>query len=553
MKNKGITLLSLVITVIIMIILAGVTINLTIGDSSIFKNGVLAREETKKAQIKEYLDLKLLDEQLSNYNGTAEVIIGKTRENVYNNQDDLKKMGNEVEIQEAITTEEESLFYVIVDKYVYKVSMDGTTYEGEQTGEDTELQEGAITFGYTPNNYTNGSVKVKITTNANPNEYTIEYREQNETTWKKYTGEIEVSVNKSIYARLKNVMGATTIATGTVNIIDALKPNTPTINVETTTNTLNITASATDQDATTDYVCSGIAGYCFSIDGEKWTDYQKSGEYTYNDGITQGTNYTVYVKAKDNAGNECEIPASKTVKTLYDTVTTKLKVGDYVSYSPTSQSYTLASTDTGTSSDQTFKTGDYTGLWRVIYNDSTGVELISASSVINLTMNGKVGYNKLVATLNTIASKYVNTTYASSGRSVGSNRTSPTGASSYYTNSSYSYIASSAKDMIVADSDYKTDFNAMTNAGMANIGADYWMASRYIYADSNGAAFHGVVVDSTGSIINLGLRCTHSYGESTDHEYTKGVRVVVKLNNNDYITSGSGTTSSPYSIAVPKN
>jgi hypothetical protein len=555
MKNKGITLISLIVTIIVLLILAGITINLTIGNGSIFNNAQVAREENKKAQIKEYLDLKLLDEQSSNYFSTAEEIVGATRENVYKNQNDLKKIGNEVEVKEVVATENDAYFYVVVDKGVYKVSLEGTKYLGEQTDKDVELKEGDITFGYSPAGSTNKNVKVTISTIKDTSEYTLEYRKQNDVVWTKYTEEIEVSTNQEIYARLKSVVGVTTTATGNVNTIDKLEPNTPTIKVETTTNSITITAISTDQAKTNDYACSGIFGYSFSKNGgTDWTDYQESGTYIYDTDITAHTTYQIAVKVKDNAGNECITPATASATTLWPTVSTKLKVGDYVSYTPTSQEYTLAESDTGYATSQTFKTGDYTGLWRVLYNDSTnGLQLISDSSVINLTMNGTVGYNKFVDTLNTVASKYVNSTFASSGRSAGSNPTSPASASTKYTNSNFEYIATSASDMIIADSNYQTDFNAMNSAGMVNIGDDYWMASRYIYADENGAGFHGVVTDNTGNIISLALRCVHSYGDTSDHAYTKGVRAVVVLNNDVYATTGSGTSSSPYSLSVSGN
>lgn len=48
--NKGITLVALVITIIVLIILAGISINLVLGEDGIFKRAVEAREKTKEAQ-----------------------------------------------------------------------------------------------------------------------------------------------------------------------------------------------------------------------------------------------------------------------------------------------------------------------------------------------------------------------------------------------------------------------------------------------------------------------------------------------------------------------
>ncbi len=63
MKNKGITLVALVITIIIMLILAGVTLRLTLGDNGLFKmakNSVKAYEESSEKE-EEGLD-KIMDE-----------------------------------------------------------------------------------------------------------------------------------------------------------------------------------------------------------------------------------------------------------------------------------------------------------------------------------------------------------------------------------------------------------------------------------------------------------------------------------------------------------
>lgn len=48
-KQKGITLIALVVTIVVLIILAGVAINLSIGENGIFKKAMYAREEYSNA------------------------------------------------------------------------------------------------------------------------------------------------------------------------------------------------------------------------------------------------------------------------------------------------------------------------------------------------------------------------------------------------------------------------------------------------------------------------------------------------------------------------
>ena len=63
-SNKGITLVSLVVTIIILIILAGVSINLTLGENGIITMAKRARENMELAQIDEEKQLNELYEQI---------------------------------------------------------------------------------------------------------------------------------------------------------------------------------------------------------------------------------------------------------------------------------------------------------------------------------------------------------------------------------------------------------------------------------------------------------------------------------------------------------
>ena len=61
--NKGITLIALIITIIILLILAGITISSINGESGLFSKAKIAREETKRSNAKEKLNIKLLEFQ----------------------------------------------------------------------------------------------------------------------------------------------------------------------------------------------------------------------------------------------------------------------------------------------------------------------------------------------------------------------------------------------------------------------------------------------------------------------------------------------------------
>ena len=61
--NKGITLIALVITIIVLLILAGVTLSMVMGDSGIFGKANNAKDKTEVAQYEEELRICVLELQ----------------------------------------------------------------------------------------------------------------------------------------------------------------------------------------------------------------------------------------------------------------------------------------------------------------------------------------------------------------------------------------------------------------------------------------------------------------------------------------------------------
>ena len=102
MKNeKGLTLIALVITIIVMIILAGVSLSLTTGDNGVLNKAKLAREETRAGQIRDIRDMYLADRQIA-------VEIGEKPEALDDVVDRLKEDGllTQAEVDEIMTKEE---------------------------------------------------------------------------------------------------------------------------------------------------------------------------------------------------------------------------------------------------------------------------------------------------------------------------------------------------------------------------------------------------------------------------------------------------------------
>ena len=68
-RNKGITLVALVVTIVIMLILAGVTLNIALGDNGLFKMAQKAAESYQTTSEKEYIEQNVLSVQLDKYMG----------------------------------------------------------------------------------------------------------------------------------------------------------------------------------------------------------------------------------------------------------------------------------------------------------------------------------------------------------------------------------------------------------------------------------------------------------------------------------------------------
>ena len=123
MKNRsnGITLVALVITIVILLILATISIQ-SLMHTGLFESANRAKLETKRGQITEWLGLRLLEGQMKNPTGTAEEVIIATRNSVIENKNELLKIGKEVSIEYTSIEEDgeqvDIYFYVIAEKQI---------------------------------------------------------------------------------------------------------------------------------------------------------------------------------------------------------------------------------------------------------------------------------------------------------------------------------------------------------------------------------------------------------------------------------------------------
>ncbi len=158
-EQKGITLIALVITIIILLILSGITIQ-ALTNTGLFENANKAKLEAKRGQIKEWLSINLLEVQSENYNKTDEEILEIARKKA-DSSEKLKSLGKSVTVDGELSTEEDGqtvppYFNVIVDNDLYKVSIKEQEFIGEMGKIVPSVDFGATT--------TSKSITLKITT-----------------------------------------------------------------------------------------------------------------------------------------------------------------------------------------------------------------------------------------------------------------------------------------------------------------------------------------------------------------------------------------------------
>ena len=77
MKSKGVTLIALAVTIVVMLILAGVTISVLNGENGIVKQAQKAKEESKIKELKEKVRIDIAGKRVENINGELRVSVLK--------------------------------------------------------------------------------------------------------------------------------------------------------------------------------------------------------------------------------------------------------------------------------------------------------------------------------------------------------------------------------------------------------------------------------------------------------------------------------------------
>ena len=249
-------------------------------------------------------------------------------------------------------------------------------------------------------------------------------------------------------------------------------------------------------------------------------------------------------------------------------VKTPLKLGDYISMTPTKSSYKIDTSKTGFHSTDDYVNSTQTinpqelNLWRVISIKPDGtVDMVSEYiSSTEIYFQGLTGYVNLVGYLNVLASQYENSKYTKGSRHFGYN-----GQTDYRTDTSKfattaPWECSTGESCNPTESQgggdelYTKDYNlakeVLGTSGASKIDETmkapvYWLASRrYVYSTTF-YSWWGLVALKNDSFDGIGL-----YGYNSEFLSRNGhgsIRPIVTLKSGLKYT-GSGTKDDPVVI-----
>lgn len=370
---KGISLISLIITIIVLLILAGVVLNMLIGENGIIPKAQFSKlstnvrsEDERQALEKQNREIKEKTEN-GNKSKIASLEIPSsaiTSEKAEDEETYYKVKGKRLDNEKLDSSLKETIKYIdgVTDEdftvdsskvKLYQVDNDsynevyilntvtGKTYQykalsykglqwhrpeqgyNEETGELEGREQGITIITQGQNTWTSKSAKTKVSIKLSKEykgkieDLRIEYS-KDQTTWNEYTEEIESNKNEIIYIRVRNEITNAVVAETTkkVNNIDNLEPTISDVNVEIRGTSFVIKVTASDQEETSESGKSDINKYEYYVGGVKRTPKVSDpiGQCTV-EGLSNNTEYEIYVKVYDNANNYKESDIQKKTTT----------------------------------------------------------------------------------------------------------------------------------------------------------------------------------------------------------------------------------------------
>ena len=164
LKNKkGITLVSMVVTIILLLILAGVSIRALGGESGLITRTKIAKEENKKSEYKDYLSIAKTEAIVKK--GGVEVTLDEYIEQIKADKiEGIKSIEKITNDKASVITKEGYIFIITVNTIEY--------YENENTLPEMDIKDANIEFSFESNTWTNK--KVEVTVSKKENKYTLQ-------------------------------------------------------------------------------------------------------------------------------------------------------------------------------------------------------------------------------------------------------------------------------------------------------------------------------------------------------------------------------------------
>lgn len=154
-EEKGITLVALVITIIVLIILAGIAINMTIGENGIFTRAKEAKRLQITAEAKEKIGADILDAQIEATQKDEELQQSKLEE-IIAKYGELQADGDTIKLKDSEYT------ISLSDVYRGKLSNENGTKDDKNSSDAIEIYHPKITQGNStvsiPEKYKNGTL-----------------------------------------------------------------------------------------------------------------------------------------------------------------------------------------------------------------------------------------------------------------------------------------------------------------------------------------------------------------------------------------------------------
>lgn len=284
-KEKGVTLIALVVTIIVLIILAGVSINLLFGNFGVVTKAKEAKNKMESAQYEEELKMCVLELQADEATNGTEFSMETIRKKLV---EKVKKVENTTDIEfptKESATKLEGTYkgyeFYIDEKYVVHVG-------------DKAIGI-SLTTSFEPTGWTKGPLTATITIKSNNGIKKVEPNEGSKNGNNEYIiSKTNITENTSFEYKVTDEQGNTQNKTVVINTIDKTEPADFTITAEKTEEGIKITGTTTDAE-------SGIDKYEYYVKKSTDSDYTKY-ESNIITNLSNGI-YNIKVIAYDKAGN----------------------------------------------------------------------------------------------------------------------------------------------------------------------------------------------------------------------------------------------------------